>query len=62
MSVALVTDSLNCDDFVLTDDMGVTDHTVRPMPDSLRRYLKLPPYGEPPASGPRPEPPNKPPA
>jgi hypothetical protein len=38
-------DSLNSDIFEPTD--VVVDNTVRPMPDSLRKWLKLPPYDKP---------------
>jgi hypothetical protein len=38
-------DSLNIDIVEPTD--VVADNTVRPMRDSLRRWLKLPPYDKP---------------
>jgi hypothetical protein len=39
-------DSLNMDTFEPTD--VVDDSTIRPMPDSMRKSLRLPPYGPPP--------------
>lgn len=39
-------DSLNMDIVEPTD--VVVDKTVRPMRDSLRKWLKLPPYDQPP--------------
>ncbi len=43
-------DSLNCDVVVITDADCVIDTTVRPMRDSLRIKLGLPPLGKPPES------------
>jgi hypothetical protein len=43
-------DSLNCDNFEPTN--VEIDNTVRPMSDSLRKYLKLPPYNKPPTDQP----------
>jgi len=52
-------DSLNMDICEPTD--VVVDNTVRPMRDSLRKWLKLPPYDRPPAGKPLPQrPPEKP--
>jgi hypothetical protein len=42
-------DSLNIDIFEPTDVL--IDNTVRPMPDSLRKWLKLPPYDKSPPTG-----------
>jgi hypothetical protein len=42
-------DSLNIDIVEPTD--VVVDNTVRPMRDSLRKWLKLPPYDKPPPTG-----------
>lgn len=42
-------DSFNCD--VVEPTNVVEDNTVRPMPDSLRKWLKLPPYDKPPSTG-----------
>lgn len=45
-------DSLNCDVFEVTEDMGTVDTTVRPMRDSLRIRMGLPPLGQPPENEP----------
>jgi hypothetical protein len=49
-------DSLNMDIVEPTD--VVVDKTVRPMPDSLRKWLKLPPYDKPPEAPPQEKPPS----
>jgi hypothetical protein len=46
-------DSLNMD--IVEPTEVVDDYTVRPMPDSLLKWLKLPPYDEPSSSQPPPE-------
>jgi hypothetical protein len=39
-------DSLNTD--IIEPKDAIDDTTVRPIPDSLRKWLKLPPYDQPP--------------
>jgi hypothetical protein len=51
-------DSLNCDNYEPTN--VEIDNTVRPMRDSLRKYLKLPPYNKPPTGPPQEPRPDKP--
>jgi len=51
----LKTDSLDCDFFELTDEIGTVDTTVRPMRDRLRVRLGLPPLGQQPTGQAPPE-------
>ena len=51
------TDALNMDIVEPTD--VVEDTTVRPMRDSLRKWLKLPPYDKPPQAPPLETPPTE---
>ncbi len=54
-------DSLDADLFVVTEANSITDTTVRPLRDSLRIRLGLPPVHSPPCDPPPPElPPEKP--
>lgn len=50
-------DSLNMDIVEPTD--VVVDDTVRPIPESLRKWLKLPPYDKPSQAPPQEKPPSE---